>query len=233
MHTKQGAIAKPITLKESKLKFRNLFALLLFSLQLACSNASTVEWFDASSFAQLKVKGAVDSGRLPTLDFQNGMSVDSCSAYLKNSAKSNLLENAVNFSNRAQYLICDAAAVYSANKEKIKLADAGAVRQIAESLCSQLDLSSFPNSLRQTISSSPAVMGKLFNNKARVDKNACAYSEAGRNFVLTAIALERKAGAQPRLMVWLTDEILDGTYRVYQPLWFTKDKVTGVWTSAN
>lgn len=211
------------------MKIKSSLALLLLSLQVACCNASSIEWFDAPLLARIKSDAPY---KLPTLSYQNGTSVDTCAGYLENSEHSDLVESPVNFSNRARYLICDARSVYLTGQGSVKLADAKAVHQIANDLCKKLDLSSFPNSFRQTIDSSPEVMSKLFRNKQQMDKNSCVYRDHGRNFVLSAIALESKPQAQSRLLIWLTDEILDGTYRAYQPIWFTKSKLTGMWVKA-
>jgi len=189
------------------------------------SPQSTYFWLD-QAIAEKVRHGASESGRTrPQLEFDNGVSVHNCGQYLEQSA--GLLETSPNFTARSHYLICDAQKL----SKKWPVDSNTAPFDFALSLCSTLNLSSFRHSLRPRVQEGAATLAQLFGSEAIADGNTCTFEGEGRNFVLNAVLLVNEPAQPEKLWVWVTDEILDATYRSYRPIWFHFDATQSMWVA--
>jgi hypothetical protein len=75
-------------------------------------------------------------------------------------------------------------------------------------------------------------LNQLFGEEAVNDVNTCTFQGKGRNFVLKAVFLLNEPEKPKRIWVWVIDEILDATYRSYQPVWFVFDEPKSMWIAA-
>jgi hypothetical protein len=159
------------------------------------------------------------------LEFDNGVSVHNCEQYLEQGV--GLLETSPNFTARSHYLICDALKL----SKKWPVDNNNAPFDSALSLCSALDLGSFRHSLRPRLQEDTATLAQLFGSEAIADGNTCTFEGEGRNFVLNAVLLVNEPAQPKKLWVWVTDEILDATYRTYTPIWFHFDAAQSMWVA--
>lgn len=57
------------------------------------------------------------------------------------------------------------------------------------------------------------------------------FSGEGRNFVLNAVLLVDQPEKPKEMWVWVIDEILDATYRSYEPVWFVFNESQNMWVA--
>lgn len=159
----------------------------------------------------------------PQVEFINGSTASNCEQYFQQ--KGDVAGSAANYSARSHYLICDA----------IKLADTWpskpSGKQLTEklSLCSSLNLVSLRHSLRPRIEAQSATLTQLFGREAIDGVNTCTFQGEGRNFVLNAVLLIDEPEKPKEMWVWVIDEILDATYRSYEPVWFVFNESQNMW----
>jgi hypothetical protein len=192
-----------------------------------CSNAKSNDngylWLDSD--VSEKVHNSSDELRIsrPKVEFSNGSTASNCNEYLRQ--KGDVTETAANYAARSHYLICDA----------IKLGETWPPKpggkQLTEklSLCSSLNLASFKHSLRQRIDAQSATLTHLFGWEAIEGVNTCTFQGEGLNFVLNAVLLVDEPEKPKKMWVWVIDEILDATYRSYEPVWFVFDESQSMW----
>ena len=189
------------------------------------SPQNTYFWLDQAIVEEVR-NGSSELGRpRPQLEFDNGVSVHNCEQYLEQSA--GLLETSPNFTARSHYLICDALKL----SKKWPVDNNTALFDSALSLCSALDLSSFRHSLHPRLQEDAATLAQLFGSEAIADGNTCTFEGEGRNFTLNAVLLVNEPAQPEKLWVWVTDEILDATYRSYTPIWFHFDATQSMWVA--
>lgn len=159
----------------------------------------------------------------PKVEFINGNTVSNCEQYFQQ--EGGFSETAANYAARSHYLICDA----------LKLAETWppkpANKPLEEelSLCSSLNLASFKHSFRPRIETENATLTQLFGGEAVDGVNTCIFQGEGRNFVLNAVLLVKEPEKPKKIWVWVIDEILDATYRSYEPVWFVFDESNSMW----
>lgn len=161
----------------------------------------------------------------PQVEFINGSTASNCEQYFQQ--KGGVTESALNYSARSHYLICDA--IKLANAWPPKRGD----KQLTEklSLCSGLNLVSFKHSLRPRIEAQSATLTQLFGGEAIDGVNTCTFQGEGRNFVLNAVLLVDQPEKPKEMWVWVIDEILDATYRSYEPVWFVFNESQNMWVA--
>lgn len=205
---------------------RNLVLSCLVAL-VGCSNAKSNDngyfWLDSN--VREKVHNSSDELRIsrPKVEFSSGSTASNCEEYFRQ--KGDVAETAANYAARSHYLICDA----------LKLAETWPPKpggkQLTEklSLCSSLNLASFKHSLRPRIEAQSATLNQLFGGEAIEGVNTCTFKGEGRNFVLNAVLLVEEPERPKKMWVWVIDEILDATYRSYEPVWFVFDESQSMW----
>lgn len=205
------------------------FGLVMLCGLLACSNHEVPQaghyWLDQEVSQKLQSPTEVVGVTRPALRFDNGISVTNCEGYLQQDSA--VSESNANFSAHSNYLICDAleqAKTWPISRN-MKPFDQSL------SLCSRVDLASFRHSLRPRIEATPVTLSDLFGAGASERANSCVFDGEGRNFVLTPILLVSKASEPSRLWIWVTDEILETSYRTYTPVWFVFDQKTDRWVA--
>jgi hypothetical protein len=208
------------------LRFLLVFICLVVS---ACypskSPQSTYFWLDQAIVEKVRNGPSELISTRPQLEFDNGVSVHNCEQYLEQGV--GLLETSPNFTARSHYLICDALKL----SKKWPVDNNNAPFDSALSLCSALDLGSFRHSLRPRLQEDTATLAQLFGSEAIADGNTCTFEGEGRNFVLNAVLLVNEPAQPKKLWVWVTDEILDATYRTYTPIWFHFDAAQSMWVA--
>ncbi len=202
--------------------------LLLTSIILAgCLNSqSNYLWLDNRVVEKLQNTSSELTLSRPKLEFSNGGTVFNCEQYFHK--EGDIAENSANYSARSHYLICDALRVAKAwpPKSSARKFDGDL------SLCSKVNLTSFKHSLRPRVDTENATLTQLFGVEAVDGVNTCTFQGEGRNFVLNAVLRVKEEEEPQKLWVWVTDEILDATYRSYAPVWFTFDETKGMWVAS-
>ena len=194
-----------------------------------CSNADFSDnehiWLDPDVLEKLQNSSPELLLSRPQLEFVNGSTVSSCEQYFRQNG--NVVESAVNHAARSYYLVCDALKL-SENWPPQALGWRGEEHL---SLCSTLDLSGFSHSLRARIAGDKATLSGLFGSEAMDGLNTCSVQAEGRNFVLNAVLLVEEKQKPKEIWVWVIDEILDSTYRSYEPVWFVFDEARVMWVA--
>lgn len=196
---------------------------------LGCSSTETTEtdhfWLSFDVREKLQKTSKELLLQRPPLEFSNGNTVLNCEQYFQQNG--GLVETSANYAARSHYLICDA----------LQLVQTWPVRATAKqfdedlSLCSDLNLVSFKHSLRPRIQEDTRSLAELFDGSVINDQSSCSFQGEGRNFVLDGVLLIRESQKPQRLWVWVTDEVLDATYRSYLPVWFVFDESQNMWVA--
>ena len=203
--------------------FLQFFLVVLAGCSNAGFNSNDYLWLDSD--VRVKVQNSFEELRIsrPQIEFSDGNIASNCKEYSRQ--KSDAAETAANYSARSHYLICDALTL--ADTWPPKLQDQPIKEDL--SLCSSLSLAGFRHSLGPRIETENATLTQLFGEEAVGDSNTCAFEGEGRNFVLKAVFLLNEPEKPKRMWVWVIDEILDATYRSYQPVWFVFDESKSMW----
>lgn len=181
------------------------------------------QWLDTNLVSRLKNADSEFALERPALEFNAGETVSTCRQYL--GQKGELTESSQNFSARSHYLVCDALGLL----DTYPLPAVGTESQIGVEICSKLNLATFSHSFRQSFDGNEVFVSQLPDGRVSAKGNVCQFQNEDRNFVLTAV-LQTQSENEPKLLwVWVTDEILDGTYRSYEPVWFVFDEKRNMW----
>ena len=205
---------------------RNYLLALLVAI-VGCSSGKSPDhdylWLDPD--VQLKVQNSFEEIKIsrPQIEFSNSSTASNCEQYFRH--EGGVAETAANYAARSHYLVCDA----------LKLAETWPPKSGGKSidrdlsLCSSLNLASFKHSLRPRIETENATLTQLFGAEAVDGVNTCTFQGEGRNFVLNAVLLVKEPEKPKKIWVWVIDEILDATYRSYEPVWFVFDESKSMW----
>jgi hypothetical protein len=150
------------------------------------------------------------------LRFESGRIVDSCNAYLEEVKVSTILEGVNNEIISQEYLICPSI---------IALQSAGSTSTTAhfpasygKELCSRLDLTTFPSSLRPRLNGAKRVLSAL-EIPLKTDKYACSFDTRDWFFKVEVVAeADFAKDGKVDWLVWLFDEAKTGNYRGYSVL---------------
>lgn len=166
------------------------------------------------------IRNAYSAVRQP-LTFEAGQTVRSCDEYLESMESSEVLAVSSERRVEKEYQSCEAL------KRLLKAYEQGAevkrlvsqVEKISSGLCSQLDLSTFSHSLRPQMPESVVTLNELFKTKLSGDPLSCLYVNESIRFELKPVLQFTDEGTgEQYLIVWLTDEIKNGSYIDYQSL---------------
>lgn len=169
------------------------------------------------------------------LDFEGGRTVNGCDEYLEAMQSSEVLAVSTERRVEQEYQACEALKKLlktdELGAEVIRLVSEG--EKISSGLCSQLDLSTFSHSLRPQMPEGVVTLNELFKTKPSNKDSSCLYVNESSRFELRPVLQFEKAGTgEQYLIVWLTDEIKNGTYIDYQSILVKMDS-TEKWQAIN
>lgn len=205
---------------------RNYLLALLVAI-VGCSSGKYPDhdylWLDPD--VQLKVQNSFEEIKIsrPQIEFSNSSTASNCEQYFRH--EGGVAETAANYAARSHYLVCDALMLAETWPPK----SGGKPLDRDLSLCSSLNLTSFKHSLRPRIETENATLTQLFGAEAVDGVNTCTFQGEDRNFVLNAVLLVNEPKKPKKMWVWVIDEILDATYRSYEPVWFVFDESQSMW----
>ncbi|MFN7505085.1 MAG: hypothetical protein ACK5Q1_05925 [Limnobacter sp.] len=157
---------------------------------------------------------------LEPLNFESGRTVTGCDEYLEAMQSSEVLAVSSERLVEQHYQACEALKrllkAHEQGAEVKRLVSEG--EKISSGLCSQLDLSTFSHSLRPQMQEGVVTLNELLKTKPS-NTPTCLYVDESMRFELRPVLQFREEGAgEQYLIVWLTDEIKNGSYLDYQSL---------------
>lgn len=166
------------------------------------------------------IRKAYSAVREP-LNFEGGRTVNGCDEYLEAMQSSQVLAVSSERLVEQQYQACEALKrLLKANEQGIEVKRLVSEREkISSGLCAQLDLNTFSHSLRPQMPEGTATLNELFKTKSSNNSLSCLYLNESMRFELKPVIQFKDEGTgEQYLIVWLTDEIKNGTYIDYQSL---------------
>jgi hypothetical protein len=144
----------------------------------------------------------------------SGGRASNCASYAR-LRPSGVLDDTANQRVKSEYLVCDVLEQLGPTPN-VKTLAAG---NYGSALASRLDLRSFPSSLGPMVDEQHYTLSQLFGSQVSIEGDGAAVKTSDMSFSLTIVAagdLDHSGGAD--WIVWLSDEVLAGTYRGYQTL---------------
>ena len=165
------------------------------------------------------IRNAYSAVRQP-LTFEAGQTVRSCDEYLESMESSEVLAVSSERRVEKEYQSCEVLKrllkAYERGAEVKRLVSEG--EKISSGLCGQLDLSTFSHSLHPRMPAGVVTLNELFKTKPS-NTQTCFYVDESMRFELRPVLQFRDEGTgEQYLIVWLTDEIKNGSYIDYQSL---------------
>jgi hypothetical protein len=150
------------------------------------------------------------------LRFESGRTVDTCNAYLQEVKASSIMEGVNNRIISQEYLVCPSI---------VALRSAGSTTNTTQppasygkELCSRLDLTTFPSSLRPRLDGAKRVLSAL-EIPLRADAYSCSFDTRDWSFRIEVVAeADFEKDGKSDWLVWLFDEAKAGNYRGYSAL---------------
>lgn len=142
--------------------------------------------------------------------------VHDCKEYLQLRPNHSIAED---FSNKViskQYLTCDLLGVYQSSS--ILPNELGFDKNLGQSFCEGLDLSTFEHSIRPALEGKTVTLREVFKFDAKAEASECRVDTVDRNFSVKAVLQDSSPGGV-RYLAQVIDEIKDGSYRDYQSVW--------------
>ena len=148
-----------------------------------------------------------------TLALSAGQASD-CASYARLRA-SGIVDDGSNERVKSEYLICDVLIQLGPTPE----AKALPVDGYGVALASRLDLRSFPSSLGPMVDEERYTLARLFEGQVRTESDGAAVKTPDMVFSLTIVAVgDVDHSGKPDWIVWVSDEVVAGTYRGYETL---------------
>lgn len=166
------------------------------------------------------IRKAYSATREP-LTFEDGRTGSGCDEYLEFTLSSEVLAVSSERRVEKEYQGCEALKrLLNASKQHIEIKKLVSQREeISSGLCSQLDLNTFSHSLRPQMLEGVVTLNDLYKTKLSGDPMSCLYVDESMRFELKPVLQFRDEDTgEQYLIVWLTDEIKNGTYIDYQSL---------------
>ncbi len=159
------------------------------------------------------LKASLTAERTP-LAFDNGASAKNCLEYSDLLSKSQPVESTRNFEIRSEYRLCDSIrAVAGKPFVAQKAATSG---KHGKALYEKLDLRSFPSSLRNRADGKKHTLQTLLPGTPQSEGSAVQVETPEQFFRLEVVGtIDHGRGHPPEWIVWVTDELKNGTYRGY------------------
>jgi len=157
------------------------------------------------------------SKRRTSLLFSNGDSADSCASYFLLSSKYNINESIYNQQVKSEYLMCDALQIL-AQSSGIKNSRLDKIN-FGDQLASNLDLRTFPSSLRRALTDTSHTLKSIFPEQFKSLNNTLEVDTEDWRFSVEVVALAKiNDNSFPDWIVWFSDESKSGNYRGYSTL---------------
>ncbi|MDA8454121.1 hypothetical protein M4R22_05040 [Acidovorax sp. GBBC 3334] len=184
------------------------------SLQAADKEAGAVQITNPELLSALQNPKAAQTAERSPLAFENGSSAKNCAEYSDLLAKSQLVESTRNFEIRSEYLLCDSIRLVA--DKPFVAGKASTAGRLAKTLYDKLDLRSFPSSLRNRADDKQHTLKRLLPGTAQSKGNAVQVETPDQFFRLEVVGIiDQGKGKKQDLIVWVTDELKNGTYRGY------------------
>jgi hypothetical protein len=145
--------------------------------------------------------------------FDNGKSAKTCNSYLKLSINNRILETIENQLVKSEYLVCDGLSAIS----RFGLYTGQVQHDAAgERLLHDLDLRSFPNSLKRLTNNDSFTLKKMFPDHSSTSGNVAILDTEDWVLTLKVVAIinDNKA-TYPNWVMQIADESKSGNYRSY------------------
>lgn len=140
--------------------------------------------------------------------------VSSCASYLRLRG-SGIVDDGANQRVRSEYLICDVLGKLGPSPE-VRALPAG---DYGATLASRLDLRSFPSSLGPMVDEQHHTLASLFDGQVKIEKDRAVVKTPDMFLSLSIVLVgDLNHSGSPEWIVWLSDEVLAGTYRGYETL---------------
>lgn len=156
------------------------------------------------------------SSKRDALKFDPMAVVHDCKEYLQLRPNHSIAEDFRNKIISKQYLTCDFLGVYTSSS--ILPNESGFDKNLGQSLCERLDLSSFEHSIRPALEGKAVTLIEIFKFDAKAEASECRVDTLDRSFSVKAV-LQDSSPEGVRYLAQVIDEIKDGSYRDYQSIW--------------
>ncbi len=162
------------------------------------------------------LKAILSAGRTP-LAFDNGASAKNCLEYSDLLSRSEPVESNRNFEIWSEYRLCDSIRIIAGKPFLARKAAASGEQ--GKTLYEQLDLRSFPSSLRNRTDASKRTLSALLPGDARSESSAVQVETPQQFFRLEVVGIiDHGKDQTPEWIVWVTDQLKTGSYRGYSTI---------------
>lgn len=206
------------------LRLRFFLVICLSMLSSSCSGQKSVAVVyvldDKLPIHSRDIERAYSAVRQP-LDFEGGRTVNGCDEYLDAMQSSEVLAVSTERRVEQDYRACEALErLLKAHEQGAEVKRLVSEREkYSSGLCSQLDLNTFSHSLRPQMPEGVVTLNELFKPKLSKNTSSCLYVNESTRFELSPVLqFKIKGTGEQYLIVWLTDEIKNGSYIDYQSL---------------
>lgn len=189
-----------------------LTAVVVASVQ-ACTTSASVQSENSAIFERHVQQM---STKRDALKLEPMAVVYDCKGYLQLRPNHSISEDLSNKVISKQYLTCDLLGVYKSSS--ILPYELGFDKNLGQSLCDGLDLSTFEHSIRPALEGKAVTLKEIFKVDAKAEASECRVDTVDRNFSVKAV-LQDSIPEGVRYLAQVIDEIKDGSYRDYQTVW--------------
>lgn len=166
-------------------------------------------------YRQLQQNTDLEKEPRSVLAFDNGQTATNCIEYISLLKESTISETVHNKLIKSEYLICDLIHLIDNNNIAINTSN----DTLGVLLATYLDLRSFPNSLSQMIDDSKVTLMSLAPEDIIIKGNSVKYETSDWVLFLEVVAVtDLNNNSKNDLIIWLSDEAMDGNYRSYETL---------------
>ena len=149
--------------------------------------------------------------------FENGQSSTNCIEYLNLLTISPPSEAVRNSEIRSEYLVCDSVRIISS--EPFIAREKKLPKVVTKALFENLDLRTFPSSLRNRTDDTKNTLKALLQGKVTFQGSELQVETSGNFFKLEVVGVvHRGATPTPEWVVWVTDEVKGGNYKSYRTI---------------
>ncbi len=182
-----------------------------------------VEISNSALFLALQdIRKTLNSDRT-RFSFENGQSSKNCLEYLNLLSTSLPSETIRNSEVRSEYLLCDSVRIISS--EPFLAEKKNLTRHIAQTLFENLDLRTFPSSLRNRLDDRKYTLKTLFPGAGKFQGSKLEVETLDHFFKLEVVGVvHHGAGPVRAWVVWVTDEAKGGNYKSYRTIVVTNSE---------
>ena len=152
----------------------------------------------------------------PALLFSNHQFADNCQSYFSLLSEYELEESIQNQLVKSDYLMCDALNILSSSHGILDQVES---EEMGKALMTQLDLRTFPSSLKRAASESSYTLHSLQPDHTSAQGHVAEFESEDWALTLTVVAVAQiNHNTTPDWVVWVSDESTSGNYRAYSTL---------------